>query len=439
MVNVEQMIDVFEKTIRRNEGLELLMFAERSLFVRYARSVIHQNALFDDTVINLGLRRGEKLASTAFTSSNIDKLNQEIEKLKGLLELMPSIKGLPPTVEPYPFEQVETKIEEIKLEVEFERVKRIIDRAENILVHGILKKGYSVILYTNGRGLKLLHVSPVKYMKVIFEKGNRLVRKDYFDTDIEPENVIDDLRWRIEAGDEEVLIDPGRYTVILEPSALADLVEMMGYVSLNAKAVLECRSFFEDGKKVFNDAITIVDDHRFPDGFSLPFDFEGMPRKRVVMIEKGVCRNVVSDRLMGRRMNKESTGHSLGFLNPGFSFPMHMVFDAGDSRIDDMVKETGKGLFISNFHYINVINPRDLTLTGMTRFGTYLIEDGNITRPVKNLRFTQSVVEAFNNVVAVTKKREIIGPTDTYSYTIPHHMVVPGIKIEGFNFTGRTE
>ncbi|MCD6277330.1 hypothetical protein J7J69_03710, partial [candidate division WOR-3 bacterium] len=77
MVNVEQMIDVFEKTIRRNEGLELLMFAERSLFIRYARSVIHQNALFDDTVINLGLRRGEKLASTAFTSSNIDKLNQE--------------------------------------------------------------------------------------------------------------------------------------------------------------------------------------------------------------------------------------------------------------------------------------------------------------------------------------------------------------------------
>ena len=439
MVNVEQMIDVFEKTIRRNEGLELLMFAERSLFVRYARSVIHQNALFDDTVINLGLRRGEKLASTAFTSSNIDKLNQEIEKLKDLLELMPSIKGLPPTVEPYPFEPVETKIEEIKPEVEFERVKRIIDAAENTQVHGILKKGYSVILYTNGRGLKLLHVSPVKYMKVIFEKGNRLVRKDYFDTDIEPENVIDDLRWRIEAGDEEVLIDPGRYTVILEPSALADLVEMMGYVSLNAKAVLECRSFFEDGKKVFNDAITIVDDHRFPDGFSLPFDFEGMPRKRVVMIEKGVCRNVVSDRLMGRRMNKESTGHSLGFLNPGFSFPMHMVFDAGDSSIDDMVKETDKGLFISNFHYINVINPRDLTLTGMTRFGTYLIEDGIITKPVRNLRFTQSVVEAFNNVVAVTKKREIIGPTDTYSYTIPCHMVVPGIKIEGFNFTGRTE
>ena len=234
------------------------------------------------------------------------------------------------------------------------------------------------------------------------------------------------------ATSDAILVDPGDYPVVLEEYAVVDLLDMLGYLGFSALAVQEERSFAEPGKRIGSDLVTIVDDGHDPAGLPLAFDFEGVAKQRVELVERGICRGVVYDAQTASRDGVASTGHGLPAPNPWGPFPLNMVMDAGTASRDELIGGLDRGLLVTRFHYTNPVHPKLAIVTGMTRDGTFLVEGGRIVGPVKNLRYTQSYLAALAGTVAVARERKTLRG-------FLGGVVVPAVRIDGWTFTGGTE
>jgi PmbA protein len=232
-------------------------------------------------------------------------------------------------------------------------------------------------------------------------------------------------------------LEPGEYTVILEPYAVQDIVQMMAWTGLSAVALQEGRSFMvgKIGQQIVDPRVSIWDDGLSPDTIPWPFDFEGVPKQRVDLIEKGVARGVVYDSYRaGKEQNKASTGHALPAPNPSGPFPLNKLFSPGNATLDEMIASTERGIYVTRFHYTRPVEPTQVVITGMTRDGTFLIENGEIAYPIKNLRFTQSYVQALNHVDMIGDRARLLAGMGGLARDS-----VPALKLGTFSFTGTTE
>jgi len=232
-------------------------------------------------------------------------------------------------------------------------------------------------------------------------------------------------------------IEPGKYTVILEEEAVADMVFFLGWLGLGALSFQEDRSFMSGklGERVTGEKITIWDDGLDLRGLPFPFDFEGVPKEKVLLINKGIAKSVVYDSLTaGREKGKMSTGHSLPAPNTSGPIPINLFMAPGAATKEEMLASTDRGIWVTRFHYTNPVHPVQTVLTGMTRDGTFLIENGTIVRPLKNLRFTQSILEAFANVEMLGADLKMIKSDWNTIGTC-----APAAKIRDFRFTGTTD
>ncbi|MHB8460522.1 MAG: TldD/PmbA family protein, partial [Candidatus Limnocylindrales bacterium] len=200
-------------------------------------------------------------------------------------------------------------------------------------------------------------------------------------------------------------IEPGDYPVVLEEYAVVDLLDMLGYLGFSALAVQEERSFVEIGKRIGSDLVTIWDDGADPAGLPMAFDYEGVAKRRVSLIDHGVCRGLVYDAQTAARAGVHSTGHGLPAPNPYGPFPLNMLMAPGTTPRDELIGGLDRGLLVTRFHYTNPVHPKLAIVTGMTRDGTFLVEGGRIVAPVRNLRFTQSYLEAIAGISAVASER----------------------------------
>jgi predicted Zn-dependent protease len=237
---------------------------------------------------------------------------------------------------------------------------------------------------------------------------------------------------------EPIQIDPGEYEVILEPYAVSELLSFLGYLGLHALAVQEGRSFLcnEFGKKMVDGKVTIYDDGLDPGGLQIPFDFEGTPKQRVIFFEGGVAKEVTYDSFTAGREGKSSTGHGLIAPNTEGPIPINLFMKEGESSLEEMIRSVRRGIYVTRFHYTNVVEPMKAVLTGMTRDGTFLIEEGEVKGPIKNLRFTESILRALSRVSAISKERRICSEGTVYSRRFVTGVVAPAIKVDGFNFSG---
>jgi PmbA protein len=230
-------------------------------------------------------------------------------------------------------------------------------------------------------------------------------------------------------------LDPGRYEVVLEPAATATLLAFLAYMGFGGRAIAEGRSCFSGriGEKLMADPITIYDDALSARTIGLPFDFEGTPKRRVDLVREGTVLGGVHDRRSAKQAGTESTGHALPPPNPEGAFPLNLFLQPGDASMDEMIGATERGLLVTRFHYSNVVHPREAVITGMTRDGTWLIQDGQAKHPVKNFRFTQSIIEALRDVEMVGRDTELASEFFFASSR------VPGLRISSFNFTGKSD
>lgn len=196
------------------------------------------------------------------------------------------------------------------------------------------------------------------------------------------------------AGEGAVDLEPGRYEVILEPSAVATIFTFLAFYGLNGKAALEQRSFVEVGGQQFDPLIDLWDDATDPRAIGAPFDAEGTPKRKVSFVEGGITQQVALNRRLARQMGADSTGHAVPGGDGFGALPTNMFVPAGDTTVESLIGSVERGLLVTEFNYCRILDPKTQVVTGLTRNGTFLIEHGEIVRPVTNLRFTQSFVEA---------------------------------------------
>jgi predicted Zn-dependent protease len=225
-----------------------------------------------------------------------------------------------------------------------------------------------------------------------------------------------------------VAIEPGRYTVILEPQAVGDLVQLMEFY-LDARSSDEGRSAFTKqgggnkvGEKLVDSRVTIFSDPQDSQLLSQPYDGEGLPLARQVWFENGVLKELYYSRFWGQKQSRRATG-----------FPSSFKMQGGTTSMDDMIKSTQRGILVTRLWYLREVDPRTILYTGLTRDGTFLIENGKISKAVKNFRFNESPLFLLNNL-------EAIGPAVRIAGTEAGGAVVmPPIKAKDFNFTSLSD
>jgi PmbA protein len=228
-------------------------------------------------------------------------------------------------------------------------------------------------------------------------------------------------------------IAPGSYTTILEPAAVLDLVGFLFY-DFAGTAVLDQRSCLTGrmGKKLMGENVILWDDVTHPLQLGPPYDGEGLPRQKVLLVDAGVPRNLVYSRATAKKMKTKPTGHGFSLPNEYGEAPMNLVFAGGNASIDEMVRTTERGILVTRLWYIREVDPYEKILTGMTRDGTFLIEKGRIIGGIRNFRFNQSVLEMLSNV-------EVLGPAVRAAGEESFEMVVPAMKVRNFHFSEATK
>jgi PmbA protein len=227
-------------------------------------------------------------------------------------------------------------------------------------------------------------------------------------------------------------VEPGEWTVILEPSAFGELFAYLA-PHFSAQSFDEGSSAFSDGldRRYFGDNVEIWDDFSHPLSPGMPFDFEGQPTLRLPLVQAGTVRNVVTDSYYAHKLGRPNTGHALPAPNARGPQACHTVVKPGPKPLAQLVEETQRGLLITRLWYVRPVDRKRAIVTGMTRDGTFLIENGRVTRGVKNLRFNQSIVDALQSCEFANRPCR----TGQYSYSL----VTPAAKLERFAFTSVTE
>lgn len=215
-------------------------------------------------------------------------------------------------------------------------------------------------------------------------------------------------------------LPPGDYAVILEPAAVGQLILFLGFLAFSGKSFAQGRGVLSGrmGETVTGTNITIIEDPFLDEFPGVPFDYEGVPKKKVVLIEKGVAKGVVHDRRSAAMAGTESTGHALPPDNARGPYPKNMTLLPGDTSYDDMIASTSRGILITHFWYVNYLNPMRAQVTASTRDGTFLIEDGKITKPVQNLRATPAILESFAQVEQIGRDR-VLYPQYSVVLSVP--------------------
>ena len=227
-------------------------------------------------------------------------------------------------------------------------------------------------------------------------------------------------------------IEPGKYTVVLEPAARADLLVFFAF-SANARQADEGRSFFSKkgggnrvGEQILGEKVRIYSDPGHPLAPAITFDNEGLPVPRDVWVDNGVLKNMMYSRFWAQKQGKQPTGG-----------PANLIMDGGKATMDQLIEGTERGVLVTRFWYIRPLDPQTLLLTGLTRDGLFLIEKGKVTRPVKNMRWNESPVVALNNIDAMSPAERVVSGEGAGGSGLA--LVCPGARIREFTFSSASD
>jgi predicted Zn-dependent protease len=424
---------------------EVILLTEDSSLTRFAGSAVHQHVAERNQTVILRVVLEKKIAvvtTNIFLPSSLKKSLRKAISLAKVQQQNDEFISLPG---PKPIPEIETFSKNISRLMPNQKVRIIKSllrrvKGEGCHASGAFSNGEVELVVVNSLGVEAHQKFSDLFLHLIVENEKSSGYASFVARD--PDQLDVDSLAREALGktskEEPVQIEPGEYEVILEPYAVSELLSLLGYLGFHALAVQEGRSFFSNrfGEKMVDEKVTIYDDGLDPEGLQVPFDFEGIPKKKVTFFERGVVNEVTYDSFTAGREGRDSTGHGLIAPNTSGPIPINLFMKGGEPSLQEMIKSVRKGIYVTRFHYTNVVEPMKAVITGMTRDGTFLIEEGEIKRPIKNLRFTESILKVLSQVTAISKDRRICSEGTVYSRRFVTGTVAPAIKVEGFNFSG---
>jgi predicted Zn-dependent protease len=421
---------------------EALVMGEDSALTRFANSEIHQNVAETSHTVNLRFVAGRRIAVLSTGRTDPDGLKTLVQRAAAIARTCEELEdwaGLPaPDGRPKAVQAWSAGTAEATPEFRAEGVRAVIAAADDagVIAYGSFSTGVDTIAVANSAGIRAAEQRTSSQLITVHMSpggGNGYAEAVAMDaTTIDAAALGREAASKARASDNAISLPPGDYPVVLEEYAVVDITDMLGYLGFSALAVQEERSFVEPGKRIGSEFVTVVDDGANPLGLPMGFDYEGVPKQRVVMVEGGICRNVVYDSQTAARDGVKSTGHGLPAPNPYGPFPLNTVMSAGTTTREELIGGLEHGLLVTRFHYTNPVHPKLAIITGMTRDGTFLVEGGKIAGPVRNLRYTQSYLDALAGVSAVGSSRKTIKG-------FLGGAVVPAVRIDAWTFTGATE
>jgi predicted Zn-dependent protease len=428
------------------DEVEVLVMAGSEALTRFANNRIHQNVAVDDAVVNVrvvvGKRQGGASTNRLDTRCIEAACEAAYEAAVNAPE-DPTFAGLPDAHEWMPASRARESAKTFGPGKRAEAVRELIAASADaeggpLTAAGKVEVADNVIAIASSRGVEA-YAEVTEFAATVLSMGPGAGTGWASFSGAGPEG-FDPAAMGARAAELAVAgadagrLEPGEYTVVLGPEAVGEMLSMLAYTGLSAKALAEGRSFLSDrlGEQVMSHQVTIADDAMAPDATGLTFDFEGQPKKRVEFVANGVAGGVVTDSYWAARLGMDNTGHALPAPNAFGPYPLDLGMEAGDASFDELISQVDRGVYVNRFWYVNVADPVKVELTGMTRDGTFLIENGKITTPVKNQRFTQSAVEALSHVRAVGRDRQLVGDRGS-------GVLVPALLLDKFDFTGQTE
>lgn len=450
MLEQEQAKELSQQVLSRcgNEAAELVLIYKEHALTRFANNGIHQNVSEQNLTLYLRLLLGNRHGTASTNRTDPTALDELVAWAQANVESSPEDPHFPGLPEPTEYTAVASFDRSTAVNEPGYRADRVgivcrLAKESGFNASGAFSTGANAISVANSNELFAYHsLTEADFQTTIMtdDSSGRAQASSWKVADLNAEAIGREAIQKADRGQAPREIEPGNYTVILDPYVTEDLLDMLNLYGMGGQTVLDGRSWMNDrlGAQVMSSEVSIWDDGLNPIGFPMPFDAEGVPKRKVEIVTQGVAKNPVYDRATADKAGTTSTGHALLPYLPPFvksigplSFNLFMT--PGETSLEEMIASTTKGLYITRFWYTRLVHPRDCIVTGMTRDGVFMVENGEIAYPVKNLRFTQSYVDALANVEAVGRDTRLL--KSDYGSFGKH---VPALKLHEFNFTGVT-
>ena len=433
---------LIEKALSYSKAQEtdIYLSAQELGLSRFAGGAIHQNMAHSNIMLNVRSVSGKRLGRATTNDLSDAGLRKAVDAAHQNALLMPEdpeLLGLPQPSEPVTVESLDEATANCSPETRAAIVRGVClqGKEHDLNVSGACRTGVQETGVVSSLGTRAYHagtfagliINTMSDTSAGWAKGGSWRLSD-MDTEALGREAVS----KAVDGREPVAIEPGRYPVVLDTYAVDDILEALSLYGMGAQAVQEGRSWMNDviGDQAMSPNVTIWDDGSAPQGWPVPFDAEGVPRRRMDNITNGVVNTPVHNSYTAGKEGTVSTGHQAYFT--GGPIASNLFMQPGDASLNDLIASTERGLYITRFFYTRLAHSKGCVMTGMTRDGTFMIENGQITHPVKDLRFTQPYVEALAGVEHIGNETKLVLNEVGFATR------VPALKLSSFNFTGVT-
>lgn len=402
--------------IGQGRHLEVTLREQTGFLTRFAKNEIHQNGFPDTLKISIRIVEGGKSVRVETTDISRAALSGAMDRLDALIRSREGKDGEPSLLSKQSYRRVNDFDPAAARQTPFLAARAVAGAIDEAKARGAEASGYYSaacrhVYIANTKGLEAWHRSSSFRFGLTVRKGPGLGYASCFHvfTDrLGREAALAKALERAECAARPVRIKPGRYTVIFAPRAMSELTAPL-FEDMNARKVGDRNSFFwkKKGKRIFSNKLTIEDNVYHPEQTGLPFDGAGLPRKKVLLVDRGVVRNFVNDRKTALDFRVTPTGHGAGALQPS-TLPVNIVASAGGEKLSELFKGAGPVIFISHIWYHQVTHPNSLLATGLIKGSALIWQKGAWRGGVQHVRYSESITAALNRIFAVSRDKEMI-------------------------------
>jgi predicted Zn-dependent protease len=412
----QEVAEFTQALLRRSSAdqTEVMVNEWDSALTRFANNGIHQNVAERNISVRVRVIKDGRTGVASLNQMNEEAARTVLDRALAIAALQP-----PGEVVPMPGPAAAPEIDAwseatagASPEERADFVQKVCAQASrfSLKAFGAYSTGAAQLTIANSLGVSHYHRSTQATVNsvVMGDAGAGYADRSCVDvTELDPEELAAEVIDKARRNQKAQPVEPGDYEVVLEEYAVAEMLEFLSFMGFGALAAQEERSFMRLGERITGEAIAIWDDGLDRSGLPAPFDFEGVPKQRVDVIKNGVATGLVYDQLTGTRAGRPSTGHGLPAPNTDGPFAVNLFMAPGSVPKAELASGIKRGIWITRFWYVRIVQPKASVITGMTREGTFLIENGVVTRPVKDLRFTQSILEALDGTEALSSSTKL--------------------------------